>query len=128
MYYSSQRSDVCCAIVDISKAYDRINTSLLWDKMRETELSRQVITLINSMSKNTFGCTSYGGRLGDEWNVKNGVRQGGISSGILFNFYLNELISDISKLPAGCNLKGSKVSILGYAGDLVLLAPTAQVL
>ena len=60
-------------MVDISKAYDRINTSLLCDKMRETELPGQVIALIDFMCKNTFVCTSYGGQLSDEWNVRNGV-------------------------------------------------------
>ena len=36
MYYNSQRSDVYCAMLDLSKAYDKINTSLLCDKTRET--------------------------------------------------------------------------------------------
>ena len=115
-------------MVDLSKAYDRINTSLLCDKMRETELPGLVIEFIDFMCKNTFVCTSYGGQLSDEWNVRNGVRQGGISSGILFNFYLNEVISDITKLPVGCTLNCNKVNILGYADDLVLVAPTAQAL
>ena len=56
------------------------------------------------------------------------MRQGAVSSGILFNSYLNEVISDISKLPAGCTLNCSKVNILGYADDLVLVDPTDQAL
>ena len=113
MYYNSQRFDVYCAMVDLPKAYDRINTSLLCDKMRDTELPGQVIALINFMCKNTFVCTSYGGQLSDEWNVTNGVRQGSISSGIIFNFYVNEVIPDISKLLAGYTLTCSKANILG---------------
>ena len=35
MYYNLQRSDVFCAMVDLLKAYSRINTSLICDKMRE---------------------------------------------------------------------------------------------
>ena len=80
------------------------------------------------MSKNNFVCTSYGGKVSDEWNVKNEVRQWGISSEILFKFYINEVISDISKLPAGCTLNCSKINILGYTDDLVLAAPTTQAL
>ena len=96
--------------------------------MRETELPGQVIALIDLMCKNTFVCSSYGGQLSGEWNIRNGVQHGGFSSGIVFNFYLNEVISDISKLPAGCTLNCSKFNILGYADDLVLVAPTAQAL
>ena len=58
MYYNSQCFDVYCAMVDISKVYDRINTSLLSEKMRESDLPGQVIALINFVCKKTFVCTS----------------------------------------------------------------------
>ena len=96
--------------------------------MRETDLPGQVIALIDFMCKNYFVCTSYVGQLSDEWNVRNGVRQEGILSETSFNFYLNEVISFISKLPAGCTLNCSKVNISGYADDSVLVAPTTQAL
>ena len=54
------------------------------------------------------------------------MRQGGISSGISFNFYLNEVITDILKLMIGCTLNCSGVNILGCADDLVLLASPAE--
>ena len=78
------------------------------------------------MGKITYVCTFYGGQLSHERSVKNGVRQGGISSGILFNFYLIEVLSDISKQQAWCTLSCRKVNILGYADDLVLVAPIPQ--
>ena len=56
------------------------------------------------------------------------MRQGGISSEILFNFYLNEVISDTSKLPAGCTLIFSEFNIIGYSDELVRVAPTTQAL
>ena len=66
------------------------------------------------MGENTSVCTSYRGQLSDERNVKNEVRQEGISLGILFYLYLNEVKSDIFKLPAGCTLK---CSTLGNADN-----------
>ena len=60
-------------MVNVSKPYDKINTSLLCDKMRETNLPGQVFDLIDFIGKNTFVCTSYGGQLSGKWNVKNGV-------------------------------------------------------
>ena len=73
----------------------------------------QVIAIIDFMYKYTCVCTSYEGQLNDEWIVKNGVQQRGISSGILFNFYPNEVVSDNSKIPAGCTLNCSKIKTLG---------------
>ena len=58
MFYNFRRSDVYCAMVDLLRAYYRINTSLLCDKMRETYLPGKVIALIDFMGKNTFVCTS----------------------------------------------------------------------
>ena len=66
--------------------------------MRVSDLPGQDIGLIDLKGKKTFVCTSYGGQLSDKCIVKNWVRQGSISSGVLFNFYLNYLLSDISKL------------------------------
>ena len=43
MYYNLKRSDVYCGMVDLLKAYDRINTSLMCDKMRETDLDRSLL-------------------------------------------------------------------------------------
>ena len=70
IYYNLKRSHVCCAMIDLSKAYDRINTSLLSEKMREADLPGQVITLIDFMGKITFVCTFHGGELSDEWNLR----------------------------------------------------------
>ena len=65
-------------MVDVSKAFNRIGTSLSSDKKRETDLPIEVIALIDFMGNSTFACTSYRGQLSDGWNVKNGVQQGGI--------------------------------------------------
>ena len=43
-------------------------------------------------------------------------------------FYLSVVISDISRLPAGCTLNCIIVSILVHVDDLVRLAPTAEAL
>ena len=40
----------------------------------------------------------------------------------------SEVISDVSKLPAGRTFNCSKINILGYADDLVLVATTDQAL
>ena len=66
---------------------------------------------------------AYGGHTSDSWNAKNSVRQGAVSSGILFYFYLNSVLRTISDLPIGCYLSGVKMNILCYADDIVIMAP-----
>ena len=60
-YYNREHTDVYCAMFELSKAYDRINTSPLCDKLKATYLPRLIVNLIAFMGKNTFICTSYEG-------------------------------------------------------------------
>ena len=62
--------------------------------------------------------TAYGRQPSDLWSVGNGARQGGITSGVLFNFYLMEVL-DIMNLPVGFSLSCSKIKILCCSDGIV---------
>ena len=62
MHYNLKRSHVYSAMVNLSKAYNRMNISLL----RFTG----IIAYIDFIGKNTFVSTSYGGQLSDTWNLR----------------------------------------------------------
>ena len=96
--------------------------------MKKTNLTGEDIALIDFKGKNNFTCASYEEQLSDQWNVNNRVRQGGISSGILFIFNLNEVMSDFSELTATYTLNGSKLNLLGNYNHLVLFTPTTKTL
>ena len=50
-------------MVYLSSTHDRINISLLCDKMMKTGLTGQVIALKEFMGRNAFVCITYGGQL-----------------------------------------------------------------
>ena len=83
-HYNWEHTDVYCAIVDLSKAQDKIIISSLCDKLKAKYLPDQIVNLIEFIGKNTFVCSSYEGCLNDEWKEANGIRLRGITSGILF--------------------------------------------
>jgi hypothetical protein len=56
--------------------------------------------------------------------LKAGVRQGGVLSPILFSIYMDSLIDKISSSKYGCYISCINFSIIMYADDIVLLAPT----
>mgnify|MGYP001552726694 CR=1 FL=1 len=53
-----------------------------------------------------------------------GVRQGDNLSPVLFNMYVNDLITEIKGLGNGLEIGNNKLSILVYADDVVLMADT----
>jgi len=52
-----------------------------------------------------------------------GVKQGGVLSPYLFNFFMNELLESTLKLEVGACLGLHNVSILAYCDDIILISP-----
>ena len=68
-------------------------------------------------------CTvSWCGSESDSFTVKNGVRQGGVSSGIFFAVYIDDLLALLRKSKLGCHIKGIFYGALIYADDILLLS------
>lgn len=60
------------------------------------------------------------------YGLKCGVRQGGLSSPILFNLYVNDLIGRLSSTHVGCHIGEICFNNISYADDMVLLGPSVD--
>ena len=128
LYYKKGGSNVHCASIDLSKAFDKINVSILISKLVQTDVPRPIINIISYMLQNTYANIRYANFIGKEFLVQNGVRQGGILSALLFNIYINDCINNVSSLNYGCRLNYQRVNIIAYADDIICIGPTASVL
>ena len=54
--------------------------------------------------------------------MKNGVRQGAVSSPILFSVYIDDLFLVLRRSGLGCRVNGIFYGCLGYADDLLILS------
>jgi len=66
----------------------------------------------------------WGGALSEACPVSNGVKQGGVLSPVLFLVYIDELLLSLKKSGHGCFIGSTFCGALGYADDVVLLAPS----
>ena len=64
----------------------------------------------------------WAGKLSSWFSVSNGVRQGAVSSAILFSVYIKELFQILRKARLGCHISGVFLGCLGYADDIFLLS------
>ena len=83
------------------------------------------VNMIKYCYSNQFVKVLYQTKYSEEWLICNGVRQGGVLSGFLFNIYINSLLDEMTQLNVGCKLGLLQSNIIAYADDIVLLAPSS---
>ena len=108
--------------LDASKSFDRVNHSLLFDKLRARGVPFYLIRLLVYWSEHQRMCVRWGGVYSSSFTVTNGVRQGGILSPYLFKMYVYDL-SDCD-CHVGCYYSGGCINHLMYADDLVIMSPS----
>ena len=69
---------------------------------------------------------NYNGIASNWFKVSNGVKQGGVLSPTLFGVYIDGMLQEIKNKGLGCNVGDVNCGILGYADDVILLAPTRE--
>ena len=60
--------------------------------------------------------------MSSSFHVKNGVRQGGVCSAILFAIYIDDLIQNLRSSNIGCSIFGEYCGVFVFADDIVLLS------
>ena len=83
-----------------------------------------LVDLIKYWYANQFVCVKYMSHYSKDWKIGNGVRQGGVLSGLFFGIYVDSLLTELSKMNIGCKMGIFPSNILAYADDVVLLAPS----
>ena len=92
--YNKANSNVHCAFIDLSKAFDMVDHNVLIKKLKTAGLSSPIVSTLEYMLKNSNVHVSFNNKIGNAWRSEIGTRQGGVLSPILFNFYVKECIDN----------------------------------
>jgi hypothetical protein len=129
-HYNNNGSHVFAALLDCSKAFDKVRFDILFEKLITYGLSPTVIRFLLYSYTHSRVRVNWNNDMSYSFGVSNGVRQGAVLSPFLFNIYMEELICNVQKARYGCHVGYSciRYGILVYADDILLLAPSLNAL
>ena len=105
-------------MLDATKGFDRVEYCRLFRKLMERKIPSVVIRLMLNMYVNHVTRVAWNGIFSQRFGVKNGVKQGGILSPVLFCIYFDGLLLELAKAGVGCFIGNFFVGALAYADDL----------
>ena len=123
-YYISRDSIVYCVLLDASQAFDRVHYVKLFKLLLKKGLCPITARLLAYMYTKQQLRVKYGNNVSNNFNVTNGVKQGGVLSPILFVLYMDELFLKLKNAQLGCYIGTLFVGAIGYADDATIMAPT----
>ena len=127
-YFMRRGTAVTACLLDCSKAFDKCRFDKLFSKLVSKGLPPVVVRVLIYIYEEQVGCVKLGGKRSSYFKLTNGTRQGSVLSPVFFSVYLDDLLKELRRLELGCHIGGYWYGGLGYADDLILLAPNTEVL
>lgn len=123
--YKCNKKKVFAAFIDLKKAFDTVWRDGLFYKLQKNNIPAQIFKIIYSMYRDPCCKIKFKQGLSRSFISKCGVKQGDILSPILFNLYINDLVTKLNKTQVDpIKIGNASVSSLLYADDIILLSNT----
>ena len=108
--------------MDLSKAFDLVEWLSLFKVLAAKGISPIYLRILLFIYRNQTCDVKWSSTYSYRFQVTNGVRQGAVSSPLLFSVYIDDLITLLRQSGFGCRLHKVFYGVLGYADDLLLLS------
>ena len=123
-HYNQNGSVVYGCAMDLSKAFDLVEWVDLFTTLMEKGVEPVFLRIMLHIYKNQSCDVKWNGKYSERFSVSNGVRQGAVSSPLLFSVYIDELLVRLRNSGLGCWIDLHFLGCLCYADDLLLLSAT----
>lgn len=110
--------------VDIAKAFDTLPHAAIARALHNKGMPDEIVALVMDSYDNIDTCVKC---QKDTFNIKieRGVKQGDPLSPLVFNLCMDQIIDKLESM-RGFSIRGTNLSCLAFADDLVLLANTRE--
>lgn len=119
-----------CAFADFRKAFDKLHRRILIYKLLNNGISNKFVSIVKTLYSSVRLRVRSGGVLSDAFDNFLGVKQGESLSPLLFLFFINDIIQDISVESDNdiVSLSGFLIYLILFADDTLLFGKSPNVL
>ena len=111
-------------LLDCTKAFDKCRFDLIFSKLLQRGVPAIVIRVLVFVYQEQRAWVKWGQSRSRSFGIVNGTRQGSVLSPALFSVYMDDLIVKLRRSGVGCHLGNVYCGVVGYADDILLLAPS----
>ena len=121
--YSSSNGakPVSLLLLDASKEFDKVSFYTLFNMLLDKKMCPRIVKLLYYMYTNLSCYVTWANNRSETLNISNGVKQGGVTSPLLFST-LDNLFLELRTSGLGCHVGLTYAGAFGYA-DFALIAP-----
>lgn len=124
-HYTTRKKPVYVSLIDASKAFDKINREVLFNKLINI-LDNHTWRALYEYYNNSYSYAMLGEEKGETFKTTIGVKQGGPLSPKLFSIYVEELIYKLKDIDGLCKIGENSCGVIMYADDLTILSETTS--
>jgi len=110
-HYTRNGSTVNLCALDLKKAFDKMNHHGLYMKLMDRFIPNNLLTVLEYWYGLCTTCVRWGNVFSTFFQLKCGVRQGGVLSPYLFACYIDDIVETLQRSGHGCNIKCVPVCI-----------------
>ena len=93
----SQKKEAYIAFLDLEKAFDSVQQQKIWESLEKRRVHGKLIRTIKSLYANNISYVRKQNLVSDKFNTKEGLRQGGVMSPLLFIILIDDVIKQNEK-------------------------------
>ena len=105
----NQKKTTAVVLLDLSKAFNSINHSILLDKLQDVGASTSLLRMFTSYLSERNKTVCIGSTLSDALLLASGILQGSILGPLLFTIYVNDLLTVPKICSSDCYVDDTKL-------------------